>query len=88
VGIAQRILRHEIRPSAPGRDHQYTEKWAEVARADVHDVEAWRMRIAWEERGNPNYPGAVFPIEVTQVLMLHPQDPDKIISMGRGGHKL
>ncbi|MBM2853272.1 MAG: hypothetical protein HW417_200 [Steroidobacteraceae bacterium] len=46
------------------------------------------MRIAWEERGNPNYPGAVFLIEVTQVLMLHPQDPDKIISMGRGGHKL
>jgi len=39
------------------------------------------MRIAWEERHNPNYPDAVLLMEVTQVLMLHPQDPDRIISI-------
>ena len=39
------------------------------------------MRIAWEERHNPNYPDAVLLMEVVQVLMLHPQDPDKIISI-------
>lgn len=75
--LAHTVLKETRTPD----NNQYTEKWAEVARADVHGVEAWRMRIAWEERRNPNYPDAVLLMEVVQVLMLHPQDPDKIISI-------
>ena len=33
------------------------------------------------ERNNPYHPGVVMLMEVTQVLMLHPLDPDKIISI-------
>ena len=75
--LAHTVLKETRTPD----NNQYTEKWAELARADVHGVEAWSMRIAWEERHNPNYPDAVLLMEVTQVLMLHPQDPDKIISI-------
>lgn len=75
--LAQTVLKETRTPD----NNQYTEKRAEVARADVHGVEAWRMRIAWEERHNLNYPDAVLLMEVVQVLMLHPQDPDKIISI-------
>jgi hypothetical protein len=75
--LAQRVLRETRTPDNP----QFTEKWAEVARADVHGTEAWRMRIAWEERNNPNFPGAEFLMEVVQVLMAHPQDPDRVLSI-------
>ena len=75
--LAQTVLRETRTPD----NQQFTEKWAEVARADVHGVEAWRMRIAWEERNNPNFPGVEFLTEVVQVLMLHPKDQDRIISI-------
>ena len=75
--LAQTVLRETRTPD----NQQFTEKWAEVARADVHGVEAWRMRIAWEERNNPNFPGVEFLMEVVQVLMLHPKDQDRIISI-------
>ena len=75
--LAQTVLRETRTPD----NQQFTEKWFEMARADVHGVEAWRMRIAWEERNNPNFPGVEFLMEVVQVLMLHPQDPDRIVSI-------
>ena len=75
--LAQKVLSETRTPDNP----QFTEKWAEVARADVHGTEAWRMRIAWEERNNPNFPGVEFLMEVVQVLMAHPQDPDRILSI-------
>lgn len=75
--LAQKVLSETRTPD----NNQFTEKWAEVARADVHGVEAWRLRVAWEERNNPSFPGVVFLMEVVQVLMLHPQDPDRMISV-------
>lgn len=75
--LAQQVLRETRTPDNP----QFTEKWAEVVRADVQGGGAWRMRIAWEERNNPNFPGVEFLMEVVQVLMLHPNDPDRIISI-------
>ena len=75
--LAKSVLKETSTP----HDKNFTLKWAEIARADVHGVEAWRMRIAWEERNNPHFPGAVFLMEVVQTLMLHPRDPDRIISI-------
>ena len=75
--LARKVLKETRTPD----NDKFTEKWAEVARADVHGVEAWRMRIAWEERNNPNFPGAVFLMEVVQTLMLHPRDSDRVISI-------
>jgi hypothetical protein len=75
--LAQSVLKETRTPD----NNKFTEKWAEVARADVHGVEAWRMRIAWEERNNPSFPGAVFLMEVVQTLMMHPRDPDQVISI-------
>lgn len=63
------------------RDNRFQEKWAEVARDDTHGAEAYRIRIAWEERRNPHYPNAVLVLEVVQFLLLHPQDPDEIVSV-------
>ncbi len=75
--LAQTVLRETRTPN----NSQFTEKWAEIARADVHGTEAWRMRIAWEERNNTNFPGVEFQMEVVQVLMAHPRDPDRILSI-------
>lgn len=75
--LAQKVLRETRTPD----NAQYLEKWAEVKRADVHGVEAWRLRIAWEERNNPHHAGAVLLMEVSQLLMLHPLDPDRVISV-------
>src|SRR5262245_52053424 len=75
--LARRVLKETRTPD----NKNFTEKWAEVKRADVHGVEAWRMRIAWEERHNPHFPDAVFLMEVVQTLMLHPRNPDQVISI-------
>jgi len=75
--LAQKVLRGTRSPD----DERYTEKWAELARADVHGTEAWRMRVAWEERNNPYHPGAMFLMEGVQHFVVHPQDPDRIMSI-------
>jgi hypothetical protein len=75
--LAQTVFKETRTPG----DNKFTEKWAEVARADGHGFEALRIRIAWEERNNPNFPGAVFLMENVQTLMLHPRDPDRVISI-------
>lgn len=80
-GSLEALARTVLKETRTPDNNKFTEKWAEVARADVHGVEAWRIRIAWEERKNPHFPGAVFLMEVVQTLMLHPQDPDQVISI-------
>jgi len=80
-GSLEALARTVFKETRTPDNNQFTEKWAEVARADVQGVEAWRIRIAWEERKNMNFPGAVFLMEVVQTLMLHPHDPDRVISI-------
>ena len=80
-GSLEALARTVLKETRTPDNNKFTEKWAEVARAAVHGVEAWRIRIAWEERNNPNFPGAVFLMEVVQTLMLHPLDPDRVISI-------
>jgi len=75
--LAQTVLKETSKHDAKN----FTTKWAEIARADVQGLEAWRLRFAWEERNNPNFPGAVFLMEIVQTLMLHPHNPDQIISI-------
>ena len=80
-GSLETLARTVLKETRTPDNKQFTEKWAEVARVDVQGVEAWRMRIAWEERNNPNFPGAVLLMEVVQTLMLHPRNPDQVISI-------
>lgn len=75
--LAMRVFRETRTPDTP----QFKEIRAELLPAEVHGTQAWRIRIAWEERNNPNFPGAEFLMEVVQVLMLHPKDPDRVISI-------
>lgn len=60
---------------------RFREKWAKLVRSDIQASEAYHIRIAWEERHNPHYPEAVLILEVVQFLVLHPQDPDEVISV-------
>ena len=43
--------------------------------------EAHRIRIAWEERLNKSFPGAVLLMENVQYLLLAPHDPDRIVTV-------
>lgn len=74
-----RFVFKETRDSS-GKE-RFQEKWAELVRDDIHGAEAYRIRIAWDERRNPHYPDAVLVLEVVQLLRLHPQDPDEIVSV-------
>jgi len=62
-------------------DNRFQEKWAEVVRDDLQGAEAYRIRVAWEERRNQNFPDAVLVLEVAQLVMLHPLDPDEVVSV-------
>jgi hypothetical protein len=77
--LARSVLR-ETRDGTP-QDNRFQEKWAMVDRDDIDGAEAYRIRIAWEERRNPHYPNAVLVLEVVQLLLLHPQDSDEIVSV-------
>ena len=80
-GSLEQLAQTVLNETRMGGDPRFVEKWAELVRDDIQGAEAWRIRIAWEERRNPYFPNAVLLMEVAQVLMLHPQDPDRIISI-------
>jgi hypothetical protein len=54
---------------------------AELQRRDMHGVEAQHIRIVVEERNNRRFPGTALILEKSQLLMLHPHNPDQLISV-------
>jgi len=62
-------------------DPRFKERWAEIVRADLGGIEAYRVRIAWEERNNRTLPGKELLLQNLQVLTLHPKNPDEILSI-------
>jgi len=79
--LARSVFEETRGDSVRTEDNPFQEKWAELVRDDIHGVEAYRFRIAWEERRNENFPDAVLILEVVQCLLLHPQYPDEVVSV-------
>jgi len=80
-GSLEQLAQVAFKEARAGEDPRFTETVAELNRADTHDVEAWHSRVVFEERDNQYHPGAVLVMEVVQLLMLAPQNPDKILSI-------
>ncbi|MFZ2506913.1 MAG: hypothetical protein WAW79_00375 [Steroidobacteraceae bacterium] len=59
----------------------FREKSAELKRRDMYGVEAHHIRIVVEERNNRQFPGTALILEKSQLLMLHPHNPDQLISV-------
>jgi hypothetical protein len=76
--LADKVLQETRQGSDPRR---FKEMSAEVVRSDLAGVEAYRVRIAWEERDNPRLPAMKLLLQNVQFLILHPRNPDEIVSI-------
>ncbi len=59
----------------------FKEKSAGLKREVMHGVEACHIRIVVEERNNPRFKGTALILEKSRLLMLHPRNPDQLISV-------
>lgn len=81
LGGLERLAQTSFDEGRQGNDPRLTEKLAELERDSVQGADAWRMRLVYEERDNPEFPGAVLLLEVVELFFLHPGNPDEIISV-------
>lgn len=81
LGSLEQLAQDSFKAGRTGEDPRFTERLAELDRDTIQGQDAWRMRLAFEERDNPAFPGAVLLLEVVEVYLMHPHNPEQLISV-------